>query len=196
LGGAFTVKMSYWKSLLVFLPLPLFCLFATAQSTPHRFKSTGVFTGTGFATDPGLYYRPYFFAADLSFQLSKKKRPKGFFTWYLEPQFNAVALENSTAIEFGTNIGIRNYIELSPGLFFYQMLGTGPHFISARLSRQARGFLFSDNLALGVLKQIRKQNPLFINVQLRQRHLSNGSLRHPNGGIDNFNILLGISKFR
>lgn len=201
--GSFTNCLSYLVMIafqIYFVPVALLLFFftsgAAAQESSHRFKSTGVFTGIGFETDPGIHYRPFFFGGDLCFQLSKKKRAKGFLTWYLEPQFNAVATEGATEMEFGTNIGIRNYMELSPRLFFYQMLGTGPHFITARLRRQATGFLFSDNLAVGFLKQVNKHNPIFLNVQIRQRHISNASLKQPNGGIDNFNVLLGISKFR
>ena len=91
------------------------------------------------------------------------------------------------------NIGLKNTIRLSPGLYFYQVLGAGPHFITAQLSRQATGFIFSDNFGLGLLKRLKKTGPLLLNVQLRYRHLSNASFKKPNAGIDNVNFILGIS---
>ena len=156
-----------------------------------RFKTSGGFTGYGYELNPGITYRVLYMAGDFSFPLGKKEK-KNFFSWYLEPQFNFVKTER-TDIEFGTNIGIRHHIKLGQRSWFYQMLGSGPHFISAELERQATGFIFSDNLAIGLLRQMKKDKPLLLNIQLRYRHISNASLKKPNSGIDNINLILGFS---
>ncbi|HVK97333.1 MAG TPA: acyloxyacyl hydrolase, partial [Flavisolibacter sp.] len=98
-------------------------------------------------------------------------------------------------IEFGTNIGIRYYQKLNEKFYLYQMIGSGPHFITGEVSRQAKGFIFSDNIGVGVLHQINKQD-LFINFQAQFRHVSNAGLKRPNGGINTYNFLIGVSKLK
>ena len=73
------------------------------------------------------------------------------------------------------------------------MLGSGPHFITADVKRQAKGFIFSDNAALGFMKSLEKK-ALFLNFQMRWRHISNAGLKDPNGGVDSWNVLIGISR--
>jgi hypothetical protein len=76
------------------------------------------------------------------------------------------------------------------------MLGSGPHFITADLPRQAKGFIFSDNLAVGFFKGVNQKKGLFLNVQFRVRHISNAGLKLPNAGVNTLNVLVGLSKFR
>ncbi len=178
----------------------IFPAFAFLFSTPLtaqenlRFKTSGGFTGYGYELNPEITYRVIYMAGDFSFPLGKKEK-KNFFSWYLEPQFNFVKT-NRTDIEFGTNIGIRHHFKLGQRSWFYQMLGSGPHFISAELERQATGFIFSDNLAIGLLRQLKKDKPLLLNIQFRYRHISNASLKKPNSGIDNINLILGFSSLK
>jgi hypothetical protein len=73
-------------------------------------------------------------------------------------------------------------------------MGTGPHFISLRTSRQARGFIFSDNLELGLIYPVSNLH-LDFNVKARYRHISNAGLEDPNVGIDNLFLVLGITKY-
>ncbi len=104
-------------------------------------------------------------------------------------------MEESPDYEFGLNGGLRNYIRVNPNFYFYQMLGSGPHYISAVLTKQANGFIFSDNLAVGIYKRINK-NSLFLNLQLGIRHISNADLKMPNRGVNSFNILVGLGKIK
>jgi hypothetical protein len=122
-----------------------------------------------------------------------KARENDFVTWYVNPQFNFVKADNtrSTDIEFGMNLGIRNYMRMHPNWYFYQMIGTGPHFISARLARQTRGFIFSNNFALGSL--VRISGIHFLNCQLGFRHISNANLKLPNRGINSYVFMIGYS---
>jgi hypothetical protein len=76
------------------------------------------------------------------------------------------------------------------------MLGSGPHFMSATIRRQIDGFLFSDNLGIGFLKQVSGRRPIALNVQFFFRHLSNAGFKEPNGGINTLNLRVGVSWLR
>jgi hypothetical protein len=166
-----------------------------AQDSSFRFKSSGGLIGYGHEINIDTRYNPVFFMGDFSWQFGKTKRTD-FLAFYLEPQFNLVATVRPLDIEFGTNIGLRYYQQLSPKFYLYQMLGSGPHFITADLPRQAKGFIFSDNLALGFFKELNTKKSLFLNVQFRVRHISNAGLKLPNAGVNTLNLLVGLSRFR
>ena len=89
--------------------------------------------------------------ADFSWSFKKYPKKKDFVGWYVNPQFNWVKATNTKGIdvEVGVNLGIRNYIRINDRFLLYQMLGSGPHYYTADLDRQAPGFIFSDNLAIG-----------------------------------------------
>ncbi len=134
--------------------------------------------------------------ADFSFSFSQHPMKRDFVAWYMNPQFNLVKATNTKPnawdVEGGVNLGIRNYVRVSEHFYLYQMLGSGPHFISARLDRQARGFIFSDNLDLGSFIQIYKN--YFVNLQLGLRHISNASLKLPNRGVNSLLFMIGLSR--
>lgn len=167
---------------------------ASAQDGLRRFKSAGGIVGYGNAFSDNTYYKIFYLAGDFSWSFSKPKK-KDFVAWYCEPQFNLVHTLRPLDIEFGTNLGIRNYVKISDGFYFYQMLGSGPHYISARLDRQATGFIFSDNLAVGAYTRLNKKN-LFLNLQFRMRHISNAGLKLPNRGVNSVNFFVGLAHFR
>jgi hypothetical protein len=178
----------------IFLISLLTVCSASAQDTLLSFKTSGGFTGYGYELNPGIRYRVTYFAGDFSFPFGNKKK-KNFLSWYLEPQLNLVST-GRTDIEFGTNIGLRYFIRIGKNSWFYPMIGSGPHFITAELERQATGFIFSDNFGLGIFKKIKSKNSILLNLQLRYRHISNASFKKPNSGIDNINLILGLSKMR
>lgn len=184
----------------------VFCSKGMAQNgqnsteTSRHFKTIGGLVGWGNSFSKNTYYQTYFFMVDYSrsFKVPKKK---DFAAWYAEPQFNFVRdsytpeSEINHDYEFGLNLGIRNYVKINDGFYFYQMLGSGPHFISAKVKRQASGFIFSDNLAIGTLLRLTKQN-LFLNIQYVQRHISNANLKAPNGGVNSYNFTIGLSRIK
>lgn len=163
-----------------------------------HFETIGGLAGWGNSLTKNTVYRVYYSILDYSRSFHKPVK-KDFAAWYAEPQFNFVKADStkkeSTDYEFGLNLGIRNYIKINEGFYFYQMLGSGPHYISAKVARQASGFIFSDNLALGVLLQVTKKN-LFLNIQYVQRHISNANLKSPNGGINSYNFTIGLSQIK
>jgi hypothetical protein len=183
------------KCLLTLLFFFLFCTNTNAQDSSFRFKSSGGLIGYGHEINIDTRYNLFYFMGDFSWQLGKEKR-KDFLAFYLEPQFNLVQTVRPLDIEFGTNIGFRYYQRLSPKFYLYQMLGSGPHFITADLPRQAKGFIFSDNLAVGFFKEVNAKKSLFLNAQFGVRHISNASLKQPNAGVNTLQVMVGLSRLK
>ena len=150
--------------------------------------------GYGKAVNRNTDYQIFYIAGDHSWSFSKNPKKRDFLGWYVEPQVNPARSSKGFEIELGVNLGLRNYIRLHDGFFLYQMLGSGPHYISAEVGRQAGGFIFSDNFAIGSFSRLKGN--MFLNIQLRWRHVSNAGLKAPNGGIDSWNVLLGLSSLR
>lgn len=168
---------------------------ATAQdTTARRFKTAGGMIGFGNAFSDNTYYKIFYLAADFSWSFTKFPKKKDFVAWYAEPQVNPVRTRRPWDLEFGVNLGIRNYVKFNENFYFYQMIGSGPHYMTARLDRQAHGFIFSDNFAIGTFTRLNKKD-LFLNLQFRMRHLSNANIELPNRGINSYNFLVGISRF-
>ncbi len=167
----------------------------TKSNTPERFRTSGGMVGYGKAVNKDTYYQVIYLAGDFSWSFTKQPKKKFFVGWYAEPQVNPVRTKRPWDIEVGTNLGIRSYIRINENLLLYQMLGSGPHYITAEVKRQANGFIFSDNFAAGLFHRVGKKD-LFLNLQFRWRHLSNAGIKKPNSGIDTWNILLGLSRVR
>jgi hypothetical protein len=163
----------------------------------QHFKTIGGLIGWGNSIS-NTGYQTYYILGDYSSSFKKAPAKKDFVAWYAEPQFNFVKADSthkgSVDYEFGLNLGIRNYVKINEGFYFYQMLGSGPHYISAKVRRQASGFIFSDNLAIGTLFRLRKN--LFLNFQYVQRHISNAGLKDPNGGVNSYNFVIGLSRIQ
>jgi hypothetical protein len=187
------------KSKMSFLVLVMIILCNTAiaqkDTSIKRFKTAGGITGFGKAVNTDTRYEVFYFAGDFSWSFRKIPKKKVFLSWYFEPQFNLVRTPRPLDIEFGANLGLRNYIRINNNFLLYQMLGSGPHFITAEVSRQANGFIFSDNLALGSFVRLSEKD-LFLNLQFKIRHLSNAELKNPNAGINTWNVMVGLSKLR
>jgi hypothetical protein len=181
--------------LLLLIVLIMATAAAHSQDSLQRFKSAGAITGFGFKLNIDTRYDPIYFAGDFSWQFGKTRRTH-FLAFYLEPQFNLVLTQRPVDIEFGSNIGFRYYQKLSDKLYVYEMLGSGPHYITADLPRQAKGFIFSDNLAFGLYTRVNTGKSLFLNTQIRIRHISNAGIKLPNSGVNTFNILIGLAKFK
>lgn len=193
------LKRSY--CFLTFIFLISFSAFSQTEvdSFIHKhFQTVGSLIGYGTSVTPKTGYQIYFLLGDYSKSFHVPKR-KDFAAWYAEPQFNFVKGDNtkkgSVDYEFGLNLGIRNYVKINEGFYFYQMLGSGPHYISAIVVRQVNGFIFSDNMGIGTLLRLTQKN-LFLNFQAVFRHISNAGLNNPNGGINSVNFTIGLSKIK
>jgi hypothetical protein len=115
-----------------------------------------------------------------------------------QPQFNLSRLQTSNqssnlenGLEFGVNVGLlarKNLFKNRSAI--YGLISAGPHFITKTTERQASGFIFSDNFAMGFLQNISKK--IYLDVRLGYRHLSNAGLQNPNSGIDNWVASFGV----
>lgn len=108
----------------------------------------------------------------------------------IHPQFNLTRLrpvderpELKNGYEFGLNCGLVFRYMPTQKLGIYAGLSAGPHFVSATPTRQARGFIFSDNAFGGMNLNCAKNT--WIDLRIGFRHISNAGLREPNGGVNN-----------
>ena len=137
----------------------------------------------------GIDYSPIVFLA--SFPIYQKRR----WAIYSELQY-AKAMQGykfQAEWEFGMNVGFMYRFLVLDKFSTTLAIGTGPYFISLETSRQARGFIFSDNLQLGFVYPISKMD-LDLNIKARYRHISNAGFESPNGGIENMFFVFGITK--
>ena len=117
-----------------------------------------------------------------------------------QPQFNFSRFrfteeitEYTNGFEIGVNIGLLARVNLfKDRISFYGLISSGPHHISRAPERQARGFIFSDNFFIGL--NIRTGKSMFLDIRPGKRHISNLSIKEPNGGINTFIINVGILK--
>ncbi len=162
-------------------------------------KTSGFLIGTSYVDEHlpgGSNYHPIKFIYNYSIPLLKNntQRKSNIFL-QLEPQFNPVIVTNSkNAFELGFNVGFLYHLSLNDKSIIFGGIGSGPHYISVETSLQANGFIFSDNFIIGYRKLINDKNPIEINIQTRFRHISNAGIQEPNLGIDNFFIMIGLSK--
>jgi hypothetical protein len=176
-----------------------FCLVTLAtvngqNSTPlgsGRHKA-GLMTGCGeqFSRENRYYYRPFFIEGQYSYAIIRKNlwgleilaQPQYNITGYTEDQFSSAVLRG---YEFGLNIGFllrSNFC--TDRVSLYAAASSGPHFVSGVPDRQSPGFIFSDNLFVGMNILICRN--LYLDLRTGTRHISNAELKHPNGGLNNY----------
>lgn len=182
--------------IIIILVLSLNSFNAKSQETPkHFFSEKGFKIGIGFYSielPEGQHYKPLLLMGNFGWELTKKAK-KGKLWIMFEPQLNPVFLDSKLKeLEFGINVAFRYQYKICSKSFFYSQLGSGPHFITIPTDRQAHGFIFSDNLAIGL------SNKLFANwmleTEFRVRHISNANVMKPNRGMNNMFIMIGLSK--
>lgn len=183
--------------------LLMLILFVPLQTEAQTNRKIGLYTGAGTERlsdklDLGFdyQYRVHFFQFEYSHTIISlhKTHLEGHFT----PQFNTTRYRNldgadyfQTSYEAGLNISLAVRQEIITNNFsVYIMLGTGPHYIFGSPDRQISGFIFSDNLFIGA--QVRVWEKLWLDIRPGFRHISNAETRHPNLGINSFNINFGF----
>ena len=181
-----------------FVIVATFFYIATIGSAQDAFvkpRYYGIHFGYSvFDQDINQYdYEPYLLMYHHSIPLTRKN-DVNVFSIYLEPQINPVLFDHKLNIEFGLNAGLIFSRKISRALFMYVMLGSGPHYINAQTQRQAKGFIFSDNIAAGIRVPMPSHLAGELNIQTRLRHISNAGLKSPNGGINNLFLVIGYTK--
>jgi hypothetical protein len=100
-------------------------------------------------------------------------------------------LRLQTGLEVGLKVGMMAARTLSDRWSLAYDISISPHYISAQLMRQIPGFLFEDAASLGLRHHLTET--ISLDAMVTFRHLSNASLRRPNGGINNLGA--GIAVF-
>ena len=75
-------------------------------------------------------------------------------------------------------------------LYLYGLISSGPHYVSGTPERQADGFIFSDNLLLGL--NVKLFEKIYLDLRSGFRHISNAGLNHPNGGVNDLVLNGGV----
>lgn len=168
---------------------------AIAQDQDKIFLNTRHRTGfiTGFGGQTGLNadydYHVIFFQVQYYYALSPRK------TWgidiLVQPQYNRTRFKyvntdiiEAKGFEFGLNTGILIRKNLyHDHLSIYSLFSAGPHYVSGVPERQAPGFIFSDNIFLGI--NIKLSGNTYFDLRAGYRHISNASLKEINNGVDN-----------
>jgi len=193
----YPVKRSY----IILICLTIFisgtCAQENKQIDDHRHK-IGFISGFGgqYGLDVSYYYHIYFLQAQYYYSLVRK--PSWNLEILLQPQYNITRykpVDNipdiSNGYEFGLNAAILVRKNLQEDrLSMYVFLGTGPHFVSGTPERQSSGFIFSDNLFVGL--NIQLIDNLYLDIRPGFRHISNLGLQDPNWGVHSFVLSGGL----
>ncbi len=160
--------------------------------------SIGLITGYGSQSNLNVQYE--YEVTFFQFQYYWTFLPKR--TWGLDilvqPQYNLMTFKhiNNSSIqkngyEFGLNVGVLIRKNIFKDLLnMYAFVSAGPHYVSGAPQRQSAGFIFSDNVFVGLnIKLFRKT---YFDVRPGFRHISNAGLKKPNRGINNLVISGGI----
>ena len=175
----------------------MFCvLFYTAIQAQERPVMSadhipGQYLTMGFPSQPlpeNSGYFPALYGMRLSGPFSEQKQRVG---WIVLPHMGIARGVHRWDGEVGINAGLY-YQKTIPSLFTFRLeLSSGPHFVTVETRRQARGFIFSDNLTLHLLNLGEKGR---LSIFLGYRHISNAALKEPNGGIDNLMVGLVVGR--
>ena len=177
--------------------------FSQESVNENWLQEIGFWPGFGYGNStrnlPEGNYQPYFFLGHVAFKPFLKGQNTALekFQFYMEPQFNHVQLLGKNGIknefEFGLNLGVKYLFPLTKHLDLFMNIGTGLHAFSATTASQAAGFLFSDNMGMGLYHHL--NNKWAVLFTYRIRHLSNADTRQPNKGINTDNFHFGLSYF-
>jgi len=178
-----------------------FPLTLTAQSSKGAQKVNdriGIVIGRGTQKGMRVNYRYHLVVLPLpEYQRPILQKNAWSLDVLIHPQFNLARLrpidnvpELKNGIEFGLNCGLIARYRSLQQLGIYAGLSAGPHYVSATPTRQARGFIFSDNAFGGVNLKCAKHT--WIDLRIGFRHISNAGLREPNGGVNNLMLSGGF----
>ncbi|MFO7998778.1 MAG: acyloxyacyl hydrolase [Bacteroidales bacterium] len=166
---------------------------------PDRKRKTGFSVGYGFQQGLDVaYHHEVLFLEMMVAHPIKPGTGSWMFELMLMPQFNLTRFRPKDAepllsrgYEFGLNLGARAMKHFDGGgLSAYAGFGVGPHYVSGVPERQSAGFLFSDNVFVGLA--IPLSDKWQLDLKGNFRHISNASLKRPNGGINNLAVLAGL----
>ena len=126
------------------------------------------------------------------------KREKWGLDLLVQPQYNLTKFRHVDKIadeingyEFGVNTGVFiRRILFEEALYLYVLISSGPHYVSGTPQRQADGFIFSDNFLIGL--NVKLLENIYFDFRSGFRHISNAGLNHPNGGVNDLVLSVGV----
>jgi len=152
-----------------------------------------------------------FYKAEFHYLLKKKKSFK--YEFILEPELNNarhklinpdfISMDDPKYQEkwdrFSNGVSINQYI-VNLGILvrkpifnlmsIYFLGSAGPMIVDTETERQAKGFSFSHNLAIGLSVQF---NQIIVDIRPAFRHVSNARINTPNKGYNTTNIQFGVA---
>ncbi|CAI8325498.1 MAG: Uncharacterised protein [Opitutia bacterium UBA7350] len=154
----------------------------------QRIKNIDV--GESYTYDVKFYEFQYYYAFC--------RKEKFSMEFLLQPQYNTTKfVRHGTSgklekgYEFGCNLGLlfrKNFFDDFLG--FYTLLSVGPHYVSGTPDRQDSGFIFSDNISVGMTIQLNEKT--YLDIRPGIRHISKAGLTRSNGGINDLNLTVGF----
>ncbi len=118
--------------------------------------------------------------------------PKGMLELIYEP-FISVITEPDSNMEMGFPFFFRYSYPLTSKIYPFIEVGTGPYYMTLHTYEQSTQFNFASQGGAGI-SYFFKEN-VAINIEYRKRHVSNASIKSPNGGIEANVYLLGMSYY-
>lgn len=89
--------------------------------------------------------------------------------------------------EFGLNVRLSLNFALSSNDVISGKIGSGPHYTTVEIPRQANGFIFSDYFLLCYTRAFRISGKKFAaEIELGYRHISNAGFQEPNYGVSTY----------
>lgn len=190
-----TVKYIVATGLLLLSLNGLFAQDTLSDNAKHR---AGAVVGVGnqLWLDVDYHYQVHFY--QLQYYRPVLQKEKWGMEVLLQPQFNTTQfrpIDNEPLIkngyEFGLNVGLVVRKNLMDNFIsIYSLLSLGPHYVSGTPKRQADGFIFSDNVFIGI--NVRMYENIYLDIRPGFRHISNAGLKRPNGGVNNSLLSAGI----
>ena len=129
----------------------------------------------------------------------------GFLKWekwglelLVQPQYNLTKFRNVDKIadeingyEFGVNAGVLiRRVLIEEALYLNGLISSGPYYVSGTPQRQADGFIFSDKFLIGL--NVKLLENIYFYFRSGFRHFSNAGLNHPNGGVNDLVLSVGV----
>ena len=119
-------------------------------------------------------------------------QPKGMLELLYEPFINTIVQPRTNA-EMGLAFLFRYSYPLTDKLYPYIEAGSGFYYMTLKTREQSTQFNFIDQGGAGISYFLKED--LALNIGFRFRHISNCSIKQPNGGINANVYLVGMSYY-